>query len=170
MFLCFCAGLFIVLTTQNTPHVPQDPLIGKPLPSFTLAALYDDNSTLSPDELQGKVILINVFASWCISCVQEHKALKNIITKYALPIYGITWKDKPEDTRAWLEKHGNLYQKIGMDIDGRTAIDFGLRGAPETYAVSAEGIIIAVMRGPLTEALFEARMWPAIQYSRKQMQ
>ena len=143
----------------NPREVPS-PLIGKPVPQFAVPLLGDATKTLTATELRGKVYLLNVWGSWCVSCREEHPVLVELAKKGRLPIYGLNWKDRREDAIAWLARFGDPYVASGVDRDGKVAIDFGVYGAPETYLVDRDGIIRYKQTGPLTWRIIEERIMP----------
>jgi cytochrome c biogenesis protein CcmG/thiol:disulfide interchange protein DsbE len=118
----------------NPREVPS-PLIGKTVPAFNVPLLNDASKTLSDTELRGKVYLLNVWGSWCVSCREEHPVLVELAKKGTIPLYGLNWKDKQADALAWLARYGDPYLASGVDRDGKVAIDFGVYGAPETYLI-----------------------------------
>lgn len=140
----------------------QDAMLGKPVPDLLLPAL-DADVAFSLRPLQGEPYLLNVFASWCAGCKLEHATLRRLAESQGLPLYGIAWKDNPDQTRAWLERMGNIYAAIGVDRKGEAAIELGLTGAPETYLVAADGTIAALHRGALSDAVVRERFLPVIE-------
>jgi cytochrome c biogenesis protein CcmG/thiol:disulfide interchange protein DsbE len=143
----------------NPREVPS-PLIGKPVPAFSVPVLTDPSRTLDSAKLRGQVYLLNVWGSWCVSCRDEHPVLVAFAKQGRIPLYGLNWKDKREDALAWLERFGDPYIASGVDRDGRVAIDFGVYGAPETYLVDRNGIIRLKHTGPLTPQVIEERIIP----------
>jgi cytochrome c biogenesis protein CcmG, thiol:disulfide interchange protein DsbE len=143
----------------NPREVPS-PLIGKPVPSFNVPVLGDPSKTLSAADLRGKVYLLNVWGSWCVSCRDEHPVLVEFSKRGTIPLYGLNWRDKREDAMAWLQRFGDPYVVSGVDREGKVAIDFGVYGAPETYLVDREGIIRFKQTGPLTWKVIEERIAP----------
>jgi cytochrome c biogenesis protein CcmG/thiol:disulfide interchange protein DsbE len=143
----------------NPREVPS-PLIGKPVPAFHVPVLGDPSKSLSATDLRGKVYLLNVWGSWCVSCRDEHPVLVELSKRGTIPLYGLNWKDKREDAIAWLQRFGDPYVVSGVDREGKVAIDFGVYGAPETYLVDREGIIRFKQTGPLTWKLIEERIAP----------
>jgi cytochrome c biogenesis protein CcmG/thiol:disulfide interchange protein DsbE len=135
-------------------------LIGKAVPQFSVPVLGDDARSLSTAELRGKVYLLNVWGSWCVSCRDEHPVLVALARKGSIPLYGLNWKDKREDAIAWLARFGDPYVASGVDRDGKVAIDFGVYGAPETYLIDREGIIRYKHTGPLTWPILEEKILP----------
>jgi cytochrome c biogenesis protein CcmG/thiol:disulfide interchange protein DsbE len=146
----------------NPRDVPS-PLIGKTVPKFTVPLLSDSGKSLSDAELRGKVYLLNVWGSWCVSCHEEHPVLVELARKGTLPIYGLNWKDRHDDAVAWLKRYGDPYVASGVDRDGKVAIDFGVYGAPETYLIDKQGVIRFKQTGPLTWKIIEERIMPLVQ-------
>lgn len=142
------AVLLAVGLTLNPTAVPS-PLIGKPLPMFTAPQLHDPEQTLSSDDIKGKVSVLNVFASWCIPCRQEHPYLAALAQRGIAPIYGLSYKDKREDARAWLARFGDLYQGIAYDLEGRVGLDLGVYGVPETFILDRHGVVRYKHVGPV---------------------
>ena len=143
----------------NPREVPS-PLIGKPVPAFTVPVLTDPGRTLSSEALRGKVYLLNVWGSWCVSCRDEHPVLVDFAKRGAIPLYGLNWKDERQDALAWLARFGDPYVVSGVDRDGKVAIDFGVYGAPETYLIDRTGIIRFKQTGPLTPQILEEKILP----------
>jgi cytochrome c biogenesis protein CcmG/thiol:disulfide interchange protein DsbE len=142
------------------PREVPSPLVGKPVPDFRVPVLNQPDRVLAAAELRGKVYLLNVWGSWCVSCREEHPVLVEFAKKGLIPLYGLNWKDKTEDATAWLKRYGDPYVASGVDRDGRVAIDFGVYGAPETYLVDREGIIRFKQTGPLTWKVIEDKILP----------
>ena len=131
-------GIFIVLVAflaiglnLNPREVPS-PLIGKPAPAFVLPQLHQPEARFAPKDLQGKVWLLNVWASWCVSCRQEHPILVELAKRNIVPIYGLNYKDPREDALRWLKQFGDPYVLSIADVEGRVGIDYGVYGVPET--------------------------------------
>jgi len=153
-------SLFLILAIYFAVGLKRDPafipsmLIDRPAPDFALPPLEGYDVGFSSTDLKGRVTLVNIFGSWCISCQVEHPVLMRIKNEGGPPIYGLDWKDKPGDGARWLQRHGNPYDLVGADRDGRVAIDFGVTGAPETFVVDAEGRIRHKHVGPITEDIW----------------
>lgn len=162
-------GLFIVLVallavglTLDPREVPS-PLIDKPAPAFTLPQLQDPEKTISQKEMLGKVWLLNVWASWCPSCREEHPVFNAYAkTPGAIPIIGLNWKDKREDGKRWLARFGDPYTASAYDNDGRVGIDFGVYGAPETFLIDKSGVIRYKKIGTVTPEVLEKDILPKI--------
>lgn len=134
--------------TLNPREVPS-PLIGKPAPAFDLPLLEKDGR-FSEQDFKGKVTLLNVWASWCFACRQEHEVVKYLGSR-GVRIVGLNYKDDPADAKAWLARLGNPYEVVAVDRDGRIAIDWGVYGAPESFLIDRDGIIRHKVIGPLTD-------------------
>ncbi len=159
-------GLFIVLVAflalglSRDPHEVPSPLINKAAPTFQLPQLHQPAKTFSAQEMRGKVWLLNVWASWCVSCREEHPLLMELARSGVLPLYGLNYKDKREDALAWLKEFGDPYLLSAADIEGRVAIDYGVYGAPETYLIDREGVIRFKQVGPITTELLQKKILP----------
>ncbi|MDX1485786.1 MAG: DsbE family thiol:disulfide interchange protein [Alphaproteobacteria bacterium] len=137
------------LDRGRDPSLVPSPLIDKPAPEFTLAG-FDGGPKLTDADLKGGVTVVNVFASWCLPCRAEHPYLMALARDGKARIFGINYKDKAEDAKAWLKELGNPYARIGADANGRVAIEWGVYGVPETFVVDAAGRIRMKHVGPLT--------------------
>ena len=134
----------------NPREIPSA-LINQPAPDFVLPQLHDAGKKLGAADMKGKVWLLNVWGSWCVSCRYEHPVLNALAKQSLAPIVGLNWKDRPEDARAWLVKFGDPYQVSVSDQEGRVAIDFGVYGAPETFVIDKAGMIRYKHTGPISE-------------------
>lgn len=149
-------GIFVVLLVllawgmRRDPRMIPSPLIDKPAPAFTLAKLHDPEKIMNVTDMRGQVWLLNVWASWCVSCRDEHATLLELSRRKLLPIVGLDYKDKREDALDWLDSFGNPYDYSVMDKDGRVGIDFGVYGVPETFLIDRQGRIRFKIIGPLT--------------------
>jgi len=162
------AGLVAVFMVglQRDPSYIPSPLIGKPAPDFELPRLSVQGGTLGSADLRGSVSLLNVWATWCGGCRQEHPTLIRIAASSDVPIYGLDWKDDPDKARAWLEQLGNPYTAVAVDLDGRVAIDWGVYGAPETFLLDAQGRILYKHIAPMTMTVWREEFAPRIQAAR----
>ena len=151
MPLIIFAVLVLLLAVGLTlnPRLVPSPLIGKPAPEFELPLLLKQGS-FSNKDLIGHVTLVNVWASWCFACRQEHEAVK-YLSRQGVRVIGLNYKDEASDAKQWLAKLGNPYQAIVADRDGRAAIDWGVYGAPETFLIDQQGIIRHKVIGPLSD-------------------
>jgi cytochrome c biogenesis protein CcmG/thiol:disulfide interchange protein DsbE len=162
-------GLFAVLLAVfatglgRDPHLLPSALIDRPAPDFSLPALYDGAGSLNRKDLEGRVTLVNFFASWCVPCREEQPELIALTRRPGVILDGIAYKDKPEDSRRFLDRLGNPYSHIGVDRDGTTAIDFGVYGVPETYVVDPSGRIRYRHVGPLSAQDVKDKILPVIE-------
>ena len=177
--------LLVVLLAVGLNLNPRDvpsPLVGKPAPAFTLARLDAPEKTFSPQEMKGRVWLLNVWASWCVSCRQEHPVLVDMVRNPAVHLVGLNSKEVRGDgaldasklsaederrmaierARGWLGKHGDPYVLSVLDIDGRVGIDYGVYGVPETYVIDKAGVIRLKHTGPLTPDVVRSKVLPLI--------
>jgi cytochrome c biogenesis protein CcmG/thiol:disulfide interchange protein DsbE len=154
---------FLAVGLRHDPHEVPSPFIGKPAPAFQLAQLRDPSKTFSAADMRGKVWLLNVWASWCVTCRDEHPLLLQYARSGALPIYGLNYKDKREDALSWLGELGDPYVLSVSDSDGRVGIDYGVYGAPETYLIDRNGIIRFKQIGPVTPDVWEKTILPLAQ-------
>jgi cytochrome c biogenesis protein CcmG/thiol:disulfide interchange protein DsbE len=145
------------------PSVLQSPLVGEPLPDFKLPLLDDDTIYSSKGDISAKPALINVWASWCLPCRQEHPFLVEVANNYDIDIYGLNYKDNREDAIMHLAQFGNPYQLDWFDANGRTAIEWGVYGVPETFVLDSERRVIYRHVGLLTPEDFEKDIWPRLQ-------
>jgi cytochrome c biogenesis protein CcmG/thiol:disulfide interchange protein DsbE len=161
-------GIFIVLVVflgiglKLDPREVPSPLVGKPAPDFKLALLSDPAKQMSPADLRGKVWLFNVWASWCASCRQEHEVLLDLSKLGSVPIYGMDYKDQPGDAQAVLNRYGNPYVETVVDLDGRTGINYGVYGVPETYLIDRNGTIRYKHTGPVTQEVLDKKILPLV--------
>ena len=161
-------GVFAVMVlflgiglTLNPREVPS-PLIGKPAPTFQLSRVADAGQTLSPEDFKGQVALVNVWASWCVSCRQEHPVLLQLARQNVVPIYGLNYKDQREAAQGWLNQHGNPYVASAFDADGRVGINWGVYGVPETFVIDKAGLIRHKHTGPVTPESLEQELLPLV--------
>jgi cytochrome c biogenesis protein CcmG/thiol:disulfide interchange protein DsbE len=160
VFLVLAGFLFVGLNLD--PHEVPSPLIDKPAPSFNLPQLHDPKKTFSPQEMKGKVWLLNVWASWCVSCKEEHPLLVALSQQKIVPIYGLDYKDKTVDAEQWLRQGGDPYLVSASDTDGRIGIDYGVYGVPETYVIDKQGIIRYKQIGPITPQNLREKILPLV--------
>ena len=147
--------------TQDPSRVPS-PLIGKPLPNFVTTALGSDTKQVDQTDLKGPAV-INVWASWCVACLEEHPLLMTLAQHKTTPIYGINYKDAYYDAQVWLEDHGNPYRLSLSDSDGRVGIEFGVYAVPETFVIDATGVIRYKHIGPLNEHVVQTELQPLLE-------
>ena len=154
--------VFLAIGLRHDPHEVPSPLINKPAPGFQLAQLRDPSRRFSAEEMRGKVWLLNVWASWCITCRDEHPLLLEYARSKAVPIYGLNYKDKREDALSWLGELGDPYVLSVSDLDGRVGIDYGVYGAPETYLIDRNGVIRFKQIGPVTPDIWQEKILPLV--------
>ena len=169
-------GIFLVLVLlftfgllrENTQEI-RSVLIGKPAPVFTLLPLRGGEHGLTNRDLvdknlnRGKPVLINFFASWCVPCRAEHESLMALSRERDIIIYGIAYRDRPEDSLAFLNELGDPFTRVVMDRQGRAAIDWGVSGVPETFLVDANGIVRYRHWGPVVGDSLDKKLWPEIE-------
>ncbi len=162
-------GAFLVLLVflgvglRLNPREVPSPFIGKSAPPFTLTRLDDAAATITPAQMRGHVWLLNVWASWCASCQIEHPVLMAFSKRSKVPLIGLNYKDKRADGAAWLRRHGNPYAASAFDQDGRTGIDYGVYGVPETFLIDRHGVIRLKHVGPLTREVLDEKILPMIE-------
>lgn len=162
--LAVFAGIVAVLAvglTLNPREVPS-PLVGKPVPRFELPPVRGRTLGLSSADLRGEVSIVNVFASWCVACKEEHPVLMQMKRERLVLIHGIDYKDRPGDAEKWLDEMGDPYTRTGADIDGRVAIDWGVYGVPETFVVDRDGRIVYKQIGAVTPKVLDDTLRPLI--------
>ncbi len=164
LFVVLVAFLWVGL--GRDPREVPSPLIGKPAPSFALPQIHGDRP-LSSAELKGKVWLLNVWASWCVSCRVEHPLLLQLAKANIVPVYGLDYKDKPDDGRAWLAQNGDPYTASIVDLDGRVGIDYGVYGVPETFVIDRAGIVRYKQIGPLSVESLQKKILPLVRELQK---
>lgn len=155
------AGFLYVGLFLNPRDVPS-PLINKPVPQFELGQLHDPQYRFASREMLGKVWMLNVWASWCVSCRAEHRTLVQLAKENIVPIYGLNYKDRPSDAIGWLDNLGNPYKLSAVDPDGRVGMDFGVYGVPETYVIDKQGYIRHKQTGPVTPESLSTTILPLI--------
>jgi cytochrome c biogenesis protein CcmG, thiol:disulfide interchange protein DsbE len=154
-------AFFAVGLTRDPREVPS-PFIGKPAPEFKLQQLHDAQATFGPDDMRGKVWLLNVWASWCVSCRVEHPLLVEMSKRHVVPIVGLNYKDKRDDGKQWLAKLGNPYAVSAFDVDGLVGIDYGVYGVPETFVIDKQGVIRYKQIGPITKEALDKTILPLV--------
>jgi cytochrome c biogenesis protein CcmG/thiol:disulfide interchange protein DsbE len=157
LIVVFSFGLF------NDPRELPSPFIGEQAPTFQLPSLTDPEQIVGSAEYAGKFALVNVWATWCVGCRQEHGFLLELKRRGAIPIYGINWRDNLPDAQSWLQQLGDPYVFSAFDQDGRVGIDWGVYGAPETFLVNPDGIVLYKHLGPLTPGAWESKFVPLIE-------
>lgn len=156
-------AIFLAIGLTLDPKKVPSPLVGKPVPQFTLTRLKDPQDTFGSQDLKGQVSLINVWATWCVSCRAEHRLLMALAKSGKVPIYGLNYKDSRPDAQRWLQKLGNPYMANAFDADGRVGIEWGVYGTPETFVIDREGVIRDKIIGPITPDILSQRLLPLIE-------
>jgi len=155
-------GLLLAYGLNLDPRKIPSPLIGKSLPAFSLTTVADPARKVGRDDLLGRAYLLNVWASWCVACRQEHPFLNELARNKTVPIIGLNYKDKREDALGWLGSLGNPYELSLADNDGRLGIDLGVYGVPETFVIDKQGVIRYKQIGPITPEVWEQKLAPMI--------
>jgi cytochrome c biogenesis protein CcmG/thiol:disulfide interchange protein DsbE len=153
--------VLVIGLTRNPNELPS-PFIGKPAPEFELPTLADPRATVGTADFSGAPALVNVWATWCVGCRQEHDFLLQLSRSGAIPIYGINWRDTPGEALRWLDQLGDPYIASADDRDGRVGIDWGVYGAPETFLIGADGTVLHKHLGPLTWADWQQDFVPLL--------
>ncbi|WP_151670338.1 DsbE family thiol:disulfide interchange protein [Nitrincola schmidtii] len=148
-------GVFLFKGLFMDPSKLPSALIDRPFPSFSLPSLYEPDQMMTELDFKGEVALLNVWATWCPTCKDEHEQLNKIGLEEGIPIYGLNYKDDPQLARAWLERYQDPYSKVVVDRDGRLGLDLGVYGAPETYIIDQHGIIRYRHVGEVTEKVWQ---------------
>jgi len=167
VILAALVAVLVVGLNRDPTFVPS-PLIGKPAPEFSVPRLDDPGKTLGKADLLGDVSLVNVWATWCGGCRQEHPYLVTLARTSGVRIFGLDWKDDATLARQWLDQLGNPYTATGVDQDGRVAIDLGVYGAPETFLLDAAGNVLYKHIAPMTPDTWEKEFVPRIRKAREQ--
>lgn len=155
-------GIFLGVGLTLNPRSIPSPLVGKPVPQFQLAAVKGRTLGLASTDLRGEVSIVNVFASWCVACRDEHPLWMALARQNIAPIHGLNYKDKPDDAARWLGELGDPYLRTGADLDGRVGIEWGVYGVPETYVVDKKGVIRDKVIGAITPRIVEERLLPLV--------
>ncbi len=155
-------AVFLAIGLRRDPREIPSPLIGKPVSDFALPAVRGRTLGLATADLRGEVSLVNVFASWCVACREEHPLLMQIKREGRVSIQGLNYKDQPDDAARWLDEKGDPYTRTGADLDGRVAIDWGVYGVPETFVIDRQGRIAYKHIGAITPAVWTQTLLPLI--------
>lgn len=155
------AVLLAVGLNLNPREVPS-PLVGKPVPDFELTRLKDPGATFANTDLTGRVSLLNVWATWCVSCRAEHEVLMALAKTGEVDIYGLNYKDERQAAMRWLQVYGDPYVANAFDGDGRVGIDWGVYGTPETFVIDGDGVIRHKVIGPLSVDIVNERILPLV--------
>ena len=153
---------FLAVGLRLDPHEVPSPLVGKAAPAFKIAQLEPAEALFSPEDLKGKVWVLNVWASWCVACRQEHPVLMAFARTKVAPLVGLDYKDQRKDALGVIKRSGNPYDITAFDADGRVGIDYGVYGVPESYVIDKAGIIRYKHIGPITEDALQQTIIPLI--------
>ncbi len=154
--------VFLGIGLGLNPREVPSPLIGKPAPAFKLSELHQSGKLLGKEDMLGKVWLLNVWASWCVSCREEHPVLVEFSKQNIVPLYGLNYKDKRDDALAWLKQFGDPYTASIVDADGRVGIDYGVYGVPETFVIDKAGVVRYKQIGPVTPDALNNKILPLL--------
>lgn len=161
-------GIFVVIAAFLAnglfldPREVPSPLVNKPAPAFSLPQLHQPGQTFSRDDMKGKVWLLNVWASWCVACREEHPVLVELAKSGVVPIVGLNYKDERRDGLRWLAQFGDPYRLSAYDYDGRIGIDYGVYGVPETFLIDKNGIIRYKRIGVVTPEILRDKILPLV--------
>lgn len=158
-FLVLKSGMNDILEGKNVNELPS-PFIGKPAPEFELPTLADPERTIGTNTFAGQPVILNVWATWCVGCRQEHPFLMQLSQSGKVPVYGLNWRDTAPEARRFIQELGDPYIDSAFDGDGRVGIDWGVYGAPETFLIGADGIVLAKHLGPLDSVVWKEKFEP----------
>jgi len=166
LVLAVVLGVFLMIGLNRDPRYVPSPLIGKPAPQFSLPSLQDASYPVASQELLGQPWVLNVWGTWCGGCRQEHDTLLAIARQNVVPIIGLNWKDDNTAAQQWLLQLGNPYAAVAEDREGRTAIDWGVYGAPETFLIGPDGVVLYKHIAPMTMEDWNKEFLPRIEAAR----
>jgi cytochrome c biogenesis protein CcmG, thiol:disulfide interchange protein DsbE len=162
VFAALVVVLAIGISRSDKKSVVVSPLIGRPAPEFMLPDLLQPGRSVNSASLRGRHYLLNVWGTWCAACRQEHEMLLAIQKSGKISVVGLNWKDNDAAAQQWLTQLGNPYEMVAVDREGRTAIDWGVYGAPETFLINAAGIVVYKYVGPLTMDVWQTEILPRL--------
>lgn len=157
--------IFVIGLNRDPSEVPS-PLIDRQAPRFELPSLEDPHRTVGSRDYQGRMVLLNVWATWCAGCRQEHDYLMRLAREGGIPIYGLNWRDSRDKALIWLQQLGDPYVDSAYDEDGRVGIDWGVYGAPETFLIGADGTVLHKHISPMTGEVWREDFLPKIEAAR----
>ena len=163
LFAFLILAVFLFAGLSLNPRQVPSPLIDKPAPEFELHNLHEPDKVLSSKDNIGKVWLLNVWASWCVACRDEHPLLVQLARSGLVPVYGLNYKDEDSTAKQWLKLYGDPYEVSVVDLDGKVGIDYGVYGVPETYVIDKKGIIRHKQIGPVTVDSLQNTIIPLIE-------
>jgi cytochrome c biogenesis protein CcmG/thiol:disulfide interchange protein DsbE len=153
---------FLAIGLTHDPGEVPSPFIGKAAPAFKLTRLHEGDKTFTPAQMRGRVWLLNVWASWCVSCRVEHPLLVDLAGRQLVPIVGLDYKDTREEGLHWLQRRGDPYLVSAFDDEGKVGIDYGVYGVPETFVIDKEGVIRYKQVGPITPEALDSTILPLV--------
>jgi cytochrome c biogenesis protein CcmG/thiol:disulfide interchange protein DsbE len=162
LLLFVALAAFLAVGLMRDPREVPSPFIGRAAPAFTLERLHEPGQSFSPEQMKGKVWLLNVWASWCVSCRVEHPLLVEMSKRNDVPIVGLDYKDERDKGLQWLNRMGNPYALSAFDVEGKVGIDYGVYGVPETFVIDKQGVIRYKQIGPITPEALEQKILPLI--------
>ena len=162
LIIFFVVSWFLYKGLSLNPREVPSPFINKPAPDFSLQELDNMSTQFSNKDMLGKVWILNVWASWCVACRQEHPVLIQMAREKDVPVYGLNYKDAPSDARMWLKQHGNPYELNAVDYKGDVGINYGVYGVPESFIIDKHGIIRHKVIGPITEEILHECIKPLV--------
>lgn len=160
--------IFLGIGLSLNPREVPSPLIGKPAPAFSLPRLQEPGQAFAPEQMKGKVWLLNVWASWCVSCRAEHAVLNEFARTGLVAIVGLNYKDQPDNALQWLGQLGNPYQLSVSDLEGKAGLDWGVYGVPETFVIDKKGIVRHKHIGPVEAESLQQKLIPLIEELNKE--
>lgn len=155
-----------IIGLQRDPSELPSPYLGMPAPAFSLPSVADPAITVSSEDYEGQMALVNVWATWCVGCRHEHDFLITLAEREDIPIYGLNWRDDREQALSWLQQLGDPYVASAFDADGKVGIDWGVYGAPETFLIGPDGTVLHKHLSPLTEEIWQRDFVPKINATR----
>jgi cytochrome c biogenesis protein CcmG/thiol:disulfide interchange protein DsbE len=155
-------SVYFAIGLSKDPSELPSALIDKPVPEFELPPLIEGLPGMATADFGGEVVMVNVFASWCVACRQEHSLLLELSRQNFVPIHGLNYKDDPDDAAGWLDALGDPYTRTGADLNGRVGIDWGVYGVPETFVIDKNGNIAYKHIGPISQQDWETKIHPLV--------
>ncbi len=159
-FLIFIP-IFLVALFRDPSEIPS-PFIDEPAPAFELPTLRNPSRIVNNADIEGRAVLVNIWATWCVGCREEHEFLMQLARSEVVPIIGINWRDNRDEALQWLEALGDPYEFSGFDEFNRVGIDWGVYGAPETFLVNEDGVVVYKHLGPLDAATWQREFVPRL--------
>ena len=156
-------AIFLGVGLQRDPREVPSPLIGKAAPAFRAGVLGNPTQVLTNDSLRGQVWILNVWASWCGACIEEHPVMLRLASENTVPIYGLDYKDREVQARTWLDRRGNPYRATLLDPQGRIGLDWGVYGVPETFIIDKAGKVRFKQIGPVTDEVLARNIRPLLE-------